>query len=129
MPHLTSRAAVGQDAAGAHVLAAAEDLDALRLDGLVSQVLDVGALGEEAAVEHEDRGGAERVTRAPDAASCRLFCWHQALCSAKGGAAEALLLHESGEGAEWERSGSGGGEGVREVRERGWCSGQMAALW
>ena len=31
MPHLTSRAAVGQDAAGAHVLAAAEDLDALIL--------------------------------------------------------------------------------------------------
>ena len=57
MPHLTSRAAVGQDAAGAHVLAAAEDLDALRLDGLVSQVLDVGALGEEAAVEHEERVG------------------------------------------------------------------------
>ena len=107
MPHITSCAAVGQDAAGAHVLAAAEDLDALRL---VGQVLDVRAFGEEAAVEDEDSGGTERVTRAPDAASCRLFCWHQALCSAKGGAAEALLLHESGEGAEWERSGSGGRE-------------------
>ena len=53
MPLLTSRAAVGQDAAGAHVLAAAEDLDTLRL---VGKVLDVGALGEEAAaVEHEER--------------------------------------------------------------------------
>ena len=72
MPHLTSRAAVGQNAAGAHVLAAAEDLDALRLIG---QVLDVGALGEEAAVKHEDRGGAERVTPALDAATCRLFGW------------------------------------------------------
>ena len=84
MPHLTSRAAVGQDAAGAHVLAAAEDLNALHL---VGQVLDVGA---------------ERVTRALDAASCRLFCWRQSLCRAKGGSAAALLLHESGEGAEWE---------------------------
>ena len=37
-----------------HILAAAEDLDALRL---VGQVLDVGALGEEAAVEHEERAG------------------------------------------------------------------------
>ena len=36
MPHITSCAAVGQDAAGAHVLAAAEDLDALCL---VCQVL------------------------------------------------------------------------------------------
>ena len=50
MPHLTSRAAVGQDAVGAHVLAAAEDFDTLLL---VGQVLDAGALGEEAAVEHE----------------------------------------------------------------------------
>ena len=69
MPHLTSRIAVGQvrqDAAGAHVLAAAKDLDALCL---VGQVLDVGALSEEAAVEHEDSGSAELVTRAPDAAS------------------------------------------------------------
>ena len=46
MPHLTSRVAVGRDSACAHVLAAAEDLDALRLIG---QVLDVGALGEETA--------------------------------------------------------------------------------
>ena len=53
MPHLTIRAAVGQesqDAAGAHILAPAEDLDTLLL---VGQVLDVDALGEEAAVEHE----------------------------------------------------------------------------
>ena len=107
MPHLTSRAAVGQDAAGAHVLAAAEDLDALRL---VGQVLDVRAFGEEAAVEDEDSGGTERVTRAPDAASCRLFDWRQSLCCSKGGAAAALLPQESGEGAEWERSGSGRGE-------------------
>ena len=54
MPHLTSRAAVGQDAAGAHALAAAEDLDALCL---VGPVLDVGGLGEDAAVEHEERVG------------------------------------------------------------------------
>ena len=54
MPHLTSNVAVGQDAAGIHVLAAAEDRDALLL---VGQVLDVGALGEEAAVEHEERVG------------------------------------------------------------------------
>ena len=76
MPHRTSLAAVGQDAAWAHVLAAAEDLDALRL---VGQVLDVGTLGEEAAVEHEGRvgglvhatrGGAERVARAPEC--CKL---------------------------------------------------------
>ena len=52
MPHLTSRAAVENEAAGAHVLAAAEDLYALRL---VGQVLDVGALGEEAVVEHEEQ--------------------------------------------------------------------------
>ena len=64
MPHLTSRIAVGQDAAGVHVLAAAKDLD-----GLVSQVVDVGALSEEAAVEHDDSGDAERVTLASDAAS------------------------------------------------------------
>ena len=106
--HLTSSAAVGQDAAGAHVLEAAEDLGALRL---VGQVLDIGALGEEAAVEHEERvgglvhagsGGAERVTWAADAASCKLFGWRQSLCHAKGGAAAALLLH----GVEKERSGS-----------------------
>ena len=47
---MISRAAVGQDAASAHVLAAAEDLDTLRL---VGQVPHLGALGEEAAVEHE----------------------------------------------------------------------------
>ena len=77
MPHLTSRAAVGQDAAGAHVLAAAKDLDALHL---VGHVLDAGALGEKAAVEHEERvgglvhvgrrRGAERVARAPEC--CKL---------------------------------------------------------
>ena len=50
MPHLTSSAAVGQNKAGAHVLAVGEDLDALLL---VGQVSDVGSLGEEAAVEHE----------------------------------------------------------------------------
>ena len=85
MPHLTSSAAVGQDAAGAHVLAAAGDLDVLRL---VGQVLDVGALCEEVGVEHEKqvgglvhagRGGAERVTLAADPASCKLFCWRQSL--------------------------------------------------
>ena len=54
MLHLTSSAAVGQDAAGAHVLAKAEDLDALHL---VGQVCDVGAFGEEATVEHEERVG------------------------------------------------------------------------
>ena len=42
MPHLTSHAAVGQDAACAHVPAAAEDLDTLHL---VCQVLHVGVLG------------------------------------------------------------------------------------
>ena len=47
MPHLTRRVAVGRDSACAHVLTAAEDLDALHLIG---QVLDVGALGEETAV-------------------------------------------------------------------------------
>ena len=74
MPHLTSSAAVGQDAAGAHVLAAAEDLGTL---SLVCQVLDVGALGEEAAVEHEERvdgllhaGAAELVALAPEC--CKL---------------------------------------------------------
>ena len=82
MPHLTSRAtraAVGQDAASAHVLAAAEDFDALLL---LCQVRDVGALSEvreEAAVEHEElvgglvhagSGGAERVTLAPEC--CKL---------------------------------------------------------
>ena len=112
MPHMISRAAVGQDAASAHVLAAAEDLDTLCLVGLVPHV---GALGEGAAVEHEKQVGglchacccsAERVTLAPDAASCKLFGWRQSLCRAKGGAAAALLLHESGEGAEWELSGS-----------------------
>ena len=41
MPHSTCRAAVGQDTAGAHVLAAVEDLDALCLVGLVR----VDALG------------------------------------------------------------------------------------
>ena len=54
MPDLTSSVAVGQDTAGTHVLAAAEDLDALLL---VGQVLDVGALGAEAVVEHEERVG------------------------------------------------------------------------
>ena len=54
MPHLTSHAAAGQDAASEHVLAAAEDLDFFRL---FCQVLDVGALCEEAAVEHEERVG------------------------------------------------------------------------
>ena len=111
MHHLTSRAAVGQDSAGAHILSAAEDLDAL---GFVSQVLDVGALSEEEAVEHEKQvgglstgllhactSGAERVTLAPDAASSKLFCWRHSLCRAKGGAAAALSLHESGEGTEW----------------------------
>ena len=76
MLHLTSSGAVGQDAAEAHVLATAEDLDALRL---VGQVLDVGALGKEAAVKHEERVGglvhasrcgAERVARAPEC--CKL---------------------------------------------------------
>ena len=33
----------------------------------------------------------------------------QSLCRAKGGAAAALLLHESGIGAEKELIGSGGG--------------------
>ena len=55
MPHLTSRAAVENEAACAHVLAAAEDLYALRLVGQDRQVLDVGALGEEAVVEHEEQ--------------------------------------------------------------------------
>ena len=96
MPHLTSRAAVGQDAAGAHVLAAAEDLYALHL---VGQVLDVGA---------------ERVTRALDAASCRLFCWRQSLCRAKGGAAAAYCCMR----VEKERSGSGVGAAAERC-ERG----------
>ena len=52
MPHLISCAAVGHHAAGAHVLAAAEDLDSLRL---LDQVLNVGALGQEAAVKHEEQ--------------------------------------------------------------------------
>ena len=51
LPHLTSCAAVGQDTAGTHVLAAAEDLDALHLD---SQVLDAGSHCEEATVEQEE---------------------------------------------------------------------------
>ena len=59
---------------------------------------------------HAGRCGAERVTLAADAASCKLFSGRQSLCRAKGGAAAALLLHESGEGAEWEQSGSGGRE-------------------
>ena len=54
MPHFTRRATVGQDAAGAHILTTEEDLDALHL---VSQVLDVGALSNEAAVKHEERVG------------------------------------------------------------------------
>ena len=70
MAHLTSRAAVGQDAAGAHVLAAAEDLDTLRL---VGQVLDAGALGEEAAVEHEKQvGGLCHAGSDPGARCCKL---------------------------------------------------------
>ena len=52
MPHLTSSAAVWHDTAGEDVLADPEDLDALLL---VGQVIDVGALGEEAAVEHEEQ--------------------------------------------------------------------------
>ena len=80
MPHLTSCAAVGQDAAGVYILAAAEDLDDIHL---VCQVLDVGSLSdslsEEAAVEHEERvgglvhacrGGAKRVALAPEC--CKL---------------------------------------------------------
>ena len=70
MPQLTSRAAVGQDAAGAHVLAAAEDLDT-RL--LVGQVLDANALGEEAAFEHEKQvGGLCHAGRDPGARCCKL---------------------------------------------------------
>ena len=66
MPHLTSRAAVGQDAAVAHVLAAAEDL-------YISQVLDAGALGEEAAVEHEKQvGGLCHAGSDPGARCCKL---------------------------------------------------------
>ena len=74
MPHLKSCAAVGHDAAGSQVHAAAEDLDTLRL---FSQVLDVGALGKEAAVKHEEQvdglmhaGCAKRVARAPEC--CKL---------------------------------------------------------
>ena len=72
MPHLTSRAAVGHNAAGVYILAAAEDLDDIHL---VGQVLDVGSLSQEAAVKHEEqvgglvhacRCGAKRVALAPE---------------------------------------------------------------
>ena len=133
MPHLTSCAAVGQDAAGVYILAAAEDLDDIHL---VGQVLDVGSLSQEAAVKHEEqvgglvhacRGGAAAPSEWPwrqSAASCQLFCWRQSLCSAKGGAAAALLLHESGEGAEKEQRR----RGVREARKLSWCSVQMEVI-
>ena len=52
MPQLKSHAAVGQDAAGADVLAMVVDLLTPS-----AQVLDVGALGQEAAVKDVEQVG------------------------------------------------------------------------
>ena len=92
MPHLTSRAAVGQDAASAHVLVAAEDRAASARSFKLMLALSARKLQSSMS-----RGGAERVTQMPDASSRKLFGWRQSLCRAKGGTAAALLLHESGE--------------------------------
>ena len=81
MPHLTSCAAVGQDAAGVttplHVFAAAEDLDtvipsASSVGSVMLALIQVGALFmlDQAVVEHEERLDGLRVALAPEC--CKL---------------------------------------------------------